>query len=34
MIKEKDAVKADFSVLIIMCFKKTGGGGGVDNIEF
>jgi hypothetical protein len=25
-MKEKDVVKADFSVLIIMCFKRLGGG--------
>jgi hypothetical protein len=25
--REKDVVKADFSVLIIMCFERLGGGG-------
>jgi hypothetical protein len=31
MMKEKDVVKAHFSVLIIMCFERLGGGGILRN---
>jgi hypothetical protein len=33
MMREKDVVKGEFSVLIIMCFERLGGGGGLRIIS-
>jgi hypothetical protein len=33
MMKEKDVVRADFSVLIIVCFERLCGGGGILRIH-
>jgi hypothetical protein len=33
MMKEKDVAKVHFSVLIIMCFKRLGEGGGILRIH-